>query len=73
MYLGTGFVYYIFTVHILKPYSCLNKFCPDEFNAVYYEKYVGDIFVLFRYSHYFENFNEYLVTKHANIKFTNEK
>ena len=47
--------------------------CPDEFKRVYYKKYVDDIFVLFRSSHHLEKFNEYLNTKHVNIKFTNEK
>ena len=40
---------------------------------MYYERYVDDIFVLFRSPHHLERFNEYLNTKHANIKFTNEK
>ena len=47
--------------------------CPDEFKPVYYKRYVDDIFVLFRSTHHLEKFNEYLNTKHANIKFTNEK
>ena len=47
--------------------------CPDEFKPVYYKRYVDDIFVLFRSPHHLEKFNEYLNTKHANIKFTNEK
>ena len=46
---------------------------PDEFKPVYYKKYVGNIFVLFRSPHHLEKFNEYLNTKHANIKFTSEK
>ena len=46
---------------------------PDEFKPVYYKKYVDDIFVLFRSPYHLEKFNEYLNTKHANIKFTNEK
>ena len=57
MYLATRFVYYIFTVHIFKPYS----------HTIY------DIFVLFRSPHHLEKFNEYLNTKHTNIKFTSEK
>ena len=40
---------------------------------MHYKRYVDDIFVLFRYPHHFEKFNEYLNTKRANIKFTNEK
>ena len=47
--------------------------CPDEFKSVYYKRYVDDIFVLFRSPHHLEKFNEYLNTKHANIKFTSEK
>ena len=50
----------------------LNYF-PDEFKPVYYKRYVDDIFVLFRFPHHLEKFNEYLNTKHAYIKFTNEK
>ena len=34
---------------------------------------MDDIFVLFWSPHHLEKFNEYLNTKHANIKFTNEK
>ena len=47
--------------------------CPNEFKPVYYKRYVDDIFVLFRSPHHLEKFNEYLNTKHANIKFTSEK
>ena len=47
--------------------------CPDEFKPVYYKRYVDDIFVLFRSPHHLEKFNEYLNTKHANIKLTSEK
>ena len=47
--------------------------CPDEFKPVYYKRYVDDIFVLFQSPHHLEKFNEYLNTKHANIKFTSEK
>ena len=46
--------------------------CLDEFKPVYYNRYVEDIFVLFCSPHHLEKFNEYLNTKHANIKFTNE-
>ena len=34
---------------------------------------MDDIFVLFPSSHHLEKFDEYLNTKHANLKFTNEK
>ena len=47
--------------------------CPDEFKPVHYKKYVGDVFVLFRYPHHLEKCNEYLNTKNCNIKFTSEK
>ena len=47
--------------------------CPDEFKSVYYKRYVDDIFVLFQSPHHLEKFNEYLNTKHVNIKFTSEK
>ena len=47
--------------------------CPDEFKPVYYKRYVDDVFVLFRSPHHLDKFNEYLITKHANIKFTSEK
>ena len=47
--------------------------CPDEFKPVYFKRYVDEIFVLFRSPQHLEKFNEYLNTKHANIKFTNEK
>ena len=42
--------------------------CPIEFKPVYYKRYVEDIFVLFRSPHHLEKFNEYLNTKHANMK-----
>ena len=47
--------------------------CLDEFKPVYYKRYAQDIFVLFRSPQHLEKFNEYLNTKHINIKFTNEK
>ena len=47
--------------------------CPDEFKPVYYKRYVGDVFALFRSPHHLDKFNEYLITKHANIRFTSEK
>ena len=51
---------------------CLND-CCDEFKPVYYKRYVDDIFALFPSPHHLEKFNEYLNTKHANIKFTSGK
>ena len=46
--------------------------CP-EFKPVYYKRCVDDIFVLFRSPHHLGKFNEYLNSKHANIKFTTAK
>ena len=46
--------------------------CPDDFEPVYYKRYVDDIFVLFQSPLHLEKFNEYLNRKHAKIKF-NEK
>ena len=40
---------------------------------MYYKRYVDDIFVLIRSPDHLEKFNEYLNTKLANIKFTNQK
>ena len=47
--------------------------CLDEFNPVYYKKYVDDTFVLFRSAHYCDKFNEYLNEKHANINWQKKK
>ena len=47
--------------------------CPDEFKPVYYKRYVDDVFVLFQSLQHLEKFNEYLNTKHTNIKFTSKK
>ena len=44
----------------------LNK-CPDEFKPVYY------IYVLFRSPNHLEKFDNYLYSKHRNIRFTCEK
>ena len=46
--------------------------------SIYFEPvcckiYVDDVFVLFRSPHQLEKFKQYLHTKHAYIKFTNEK
>ena len=40
---------------------------------MYYKIYKIDIFTLFQSPHRLEKFKKYLNTKHANIKFTNEK
>ena len=47
--------------------------CPDEFQPVYYKRYVNDLFVLFQSPHHLEKFNEHLNIKHVNIKFISEK
>ena len=47
--------------------------CPDEFKPVYYKRYVDYVFVLFQSLQHLEKMNEYLNTKHANIKFTSKK
>ena len=47
--------------------------CPEDFNPVYYRRYVDDIFALFRSPDHLEKFTSYLNSKHKNIKFTYEK
>ena len=47
--------------------------CPGELKPVCYKRYVDDMFVLFRSPHHLKKFNEYLNTKDATTKFTNEK
>ena len=47
--------------------------CPDEFKPLYYRRYVEEIFVLFRSSVHLEKFQNYLNSKHGNIRFTCEK
>ena len=47
--------------------------CPVEFKSVYYKRHVDDIFFLFRFAYHLQTFNEYLNTKHRNIKFTKEE
>ena len=47
--------------------------CPEGFKPVYYRRYVGDIFALFRSPDHLEKFANYLNSKHKNIKFTYEK
>ena len=44
--------------------------CPDEFNPVYYRRYVDDIFVLFRSRDHFIKFRDYLDKCHPNMKFS---
>ena len=40
---------------------------------VYYKRYVGDIFVLFRSPNHLAKFNEYLNTKHTNVNLLMKK
>ena len=46
--------------------------CPSEFRPVVYKRYVDDIFLLFRHSSHLSKFQEYMNTKHSNIRFTSE-
>ena len=48
------------------------KDCPPDFSPVYYRRYVGDIFVLFRDKSHSSLFLNYLNSKHKNINFTME-
>ena len=47
--------------------------CPYKSKPVYYKRFVDDKLVRFRSPHLLKKFDEYLNTKHANIKFTSEK
>ena len=47
--------------------------CPEDFNPVYYRRYVDDIFAVFRSPDHLEKFTSYLNSKHKKIKFTYEK
>ena len=47
--------------------------CLDEFKPVYYRRYVDDTFALFRSPVHLEKFQNYLNSKHRNIRFTCEK
>ena len=51
---------------------CLNE-CTDEFKPVHYGRYLDDIFVLFRSPVHLEKFQNYLNSKHRNIRLTCEK
>ena len=42
----------------------------EDFKAVYYRKYLDDIFALFCSSDHLEKFRNYLNSKHKNIKFS---
>ena len=47
--------------------------CPEEFRPLTYVRYVDDTFLLFWDESHVEKFQEYLNSKHTNIKFTVEK
>ena len=47
--------------------------CLDEFKSVHYRRYVDDIFFLFRSPVRLEQFQNYLNSKHRNIRFTCER
>ena len=44
--------------------------CPQRFNAVFYRRYVGDIFVLFKSNDYLKYFYEFLNSCHVNMFFS---
>ena len=46
--------------------------CPKDFKAVYYKRYVDDIFVLFNKPEHAQFFLEYMNKKHKNMKFSIE-
>ena len=46
--------------------------CPIEFKPKLYEKYVDDIFVMFRSRDYVKKSVDYMNTKHLNVRFTLE-
>ena len=46
--------------------------CPIEFRPVYYQRYVDDIFVLFKSTEHIEKFHSYLNSRHEKINFSVE-
>ena len=46
--------------------------CPKQFRPVYYRRYVDDIFVLFESEDHIKIFENYLNSRHNNMKFTFE-
>ena len=48
------------------------KNCPKQFAPEYYRRYVDDIFILFSDQQHVNQFNIYLNSRHANMRFTNE-
>ena len=47
--------------------------CPNDFEPVFYRRYVDDIFTLFSSPDHTDKFKEYLLSKHPNINFSIEK
>ena len=47
--------------------------CPASFKPVYYKRYVDDTFVLFKEPSHIDLFQNYMNSRHQNIKFTVEK
>ena len=46
--------------------------CPEEFQPIFYRRFVDDCFVAFKDLSHVELFAEYLNSQHSNIKFTYE-
>ena len=46
--------------------------CPEKFKPVFYERYVYDIFVLFKRPEHVKSFVDYMNMKHKNINFSFE-
>ena len=46
--------------------------CPSQFKPVVYKRYVDDIFVVFKSKEHWKLFDNYINSKHSNIKFTFE-
>ena len=47
--------------------------CPNDFKAVFYRRYLDDIFELFSSPDHADKFKEYLPSEHPNINFSMEK
>ena len=41
--------------------------CPLEYRPLYYQRYVGDIFVVFKSSDHIRRFQSYLNSRHVNM------
>ena len=46
--------------------------CPNEFRPVFYQRYVDDIFVLFKSRDHIDKFHSYLNSRHEKMKFSVE-